>query len=373
MLRAVAALGVGGLTIPFGRRRLGAEELGNDIVGHLVCPSKSSGVRKTEASIIELRDGRLLLAYSDFYTVSSDDAAPARISGRYSSDMGKSWTEPFTIIQNTAKKNVMSVSMLRLNSGEIALAYLYNESDEDGAVLFRTSRDEARTFSEPIKVSPRKSVWVMNNDRLVQLSSGRLLAPCQRLDDFPTVTHSLTEVLYSDDGGKTWGESSSVDIRKNHDGADEPGVVELKDGRILMFFRTALGAIYQSFSSDRGISWTEPEPMKLEAPMSPSLIKRIPSTGDLLIVWNHSLPHAHDNVQKDRFPLSSAISRDEARTWENIRDFETDARYTYAYPSITFLKDRVLISYWQCSGEWWFGLKVFSAPVRWFYEHENLR
>src|SRR5262249_33270984 len=152
-------------------------------------------------------------------------------------------------------------------------------------------------------------------------------------------------VLYSDDKGKTWKGSDLVDIRKNNDGADEPGVVELADGRILMVFRTALGSIYQSLSSDGGITWTQPSPTSLAAPVSPSVIKRIPSTGDLLIVWNHTLPHPRAG-HSDRFPLTVAISRDSAVSWEKFRDFDTDMRYTFGYPSITFVKDRVLVTYW---------------------------
>ena len=350
-----------------GRRALHAEESSGEIIDQMVCPPNSSSVRKSEADILELNDGRLLLVYTDFYTASGDDDAPAQINGRYSSDMGKTWTEPFTIVKNTAKQNVMSASLLRLKSGEIALAYMYKDSDADCSILFRTSHDEGRTFSDPTKVTPRKSFWVMNNDRLVQLSTGRLLAPCQRLDNYPMVTHSVANVLYSDDNGKSWHESNSVDIRMNHDGADEPGLVELKDGRVMMYFRTDLSAIYQCFSSDQGISWTEPEATRLEAPVSPSIIKRVPATGDLVVIWNHTLPR-HGIGHSDRFPLTSAISRDDARTWRNIRDFETDDRYTYAYPSITFSKDRALISYWESIHEQWIGLKVRSVPTDWFYE-----
>ena len=166
--------------------------------------------------------------------------------------------------------NVMSVSLLRLQSGELALAYMFKDSHEDCSVMYRLSRDEGKTFAEPKKITPQKSFWVMNNDRLVQLRSGRLLAPCQRLDNWPKVRHSLTQVLYSDDKGRTWKGSKLVDIRDNVDGADEPGVVELGDGRVLMYFRTDLGAIYQTFSHDNGDSWTTPVASSLVAPVSPA-------------------------------------------------------------------------------------------------------
>jgi sialidase-1 len=341
----------------------------------ILAPAVSTSVRKSEASIVTLRDGRLLLAYTEFYTVSPKDDAPARIVGRYSSDSGRTWSKPFIMVENTAKRNVMSVSLLRLKSGELAMTYMFKNSHEDVSrpgdptdcsVLFRVSRDEGKTFSEPVTITPRQSFWVMNNDRLVQLKSGRLLAPCQRLDNWPMVRHSLTQVLYSDDAGKTWKGSELVDIRANRDGADEPGVVELNDGRILMYFRTGLGRIYQSFSSDAGATWSTPEATTVAAPMSPSVIKRLPSTGHLLMIWNHALPR---DGYADRFPLTAAISKDEARTWQ-IRDLDTDVRFTFGYPSITVDKDRVLVTYWAAHG-WWYSLKLKSLPVSWFYQEEN--
>ena len=346
----------------------------------ILAPATSSSTRKTEASVVELKDGRLLLAYTDFYTVSPRDDAPARIMAKHSSDGGLTWSAPFVLVENTARQNVMSVSLLRLASGELAMTYMFKNSQErvgepdplgpDCSVLFRTSRDEGKTFSAPVTITPQRSFWVMNNDRLVQLKSGRLLAPTQRLDNWPMVRHSLTQVLYSDDRGSTWKGSQLVDIRTNHDGADEPGVVELKDGRVLMYFRTDLGRIYQSFSSDQGVTWTSPEPMSLTAPVSPAIVKRIPSTGDLLIVWNHTLPHRRGG-HTDRFPLSAAVSRDDGRTWQ-IRDLDTDVRFTYGYPSLTFVKDRVLVTYWAAKDwPWWVSLKLKALPVSWFYEKDE--
>jgi len=255
------------------------------------------------------------------------------------------------------------------------LTYMFKNSHEDpkgpheppdSSVLFRVSRDEGKTFSDPVTITPRRSFWVMNNDRLVQLASGRLLAPCQRLDNWPIDRHSLTQVLYSDDRGATWKASELVDIPANGDGADEPGIVPLKDGRLLMYFRTDLGSIYRSYSADGGVTWTKTESMRVASPVSPAIIKRIPSTGDLLMVWNHTLPHGRGG-HTDRFPLSAAISRDDGETWD-IRDLDTDVRFTYGYPSLSFVDDRVLVTYWAARDwPWWVSLKLQSLPVSWFY------
>ena len=61
-------------------------------------------------------------------------------------------------------------------------------------------------------------------------------------------------------------------------------------------------------------------------------------------------------------PLTVAISRDSARTWDKIRDFETDVRFTYGYPSLTFVKDRAIVTYWAAR-DWPFWGKS-QAQVR---------
>ena len=97
--------------------------------------------------------------------------------------------------------------------------------------------------------------------------------------------------------------------------------------------------------------------------MSPALIKRIPSTGHLLIIWNHALPR---DAYNDRFPHRPS-QRTRGSAPGRIRDLDTDVRFTFAYPSIAFHKDLVVITYWAAHGSW-YSLKLRSLPVSWFYQ-----
>ena len=47
--------------------------------------------RNSEVAIIALKDGSLLLAWTDFYAGNGADHGPARIAGRISKDAGKTW------------------------------------------------------------------------------------------------------------------------------------------------------------------------------------------------------------------------------------------------------------------------------------------
>jgi hypothetical protein len=90
-------------------------------------PPSEGNPRNTEGAFVTLKDGRILLAYSRFSGTS--DHAAATITGRFSSDGGRTWTETDTpVVGNEGGMNVMSVSLLRLADGRIALFYLRKNS-----------------------------------------------------------------------------------------------------------------------------------------------------------------------------------------------------------------------------------------------------
>ena len=193
--------------------------------------------RNSEGDFVRLGDGRILFVYTHFTGGGGDDSA-AHLAGRFSSDGGKTWTATdVPIVANTAGMNVMSVSLLRLASGEIALFYLVKNSELDCRPVMRISTDEAKTWGEPIKVIPdgQTGYYVMNNDRAVQLKSGRLIAPVvlHASPERPAFDGNGMFMCYlSDDNGRTWRRSRGVqnDGEPRKYSLQEPGVIEL-DGR----------------------------------------------------------------------------------------------------------------------------------------------
>jgi hypothetical protein len=142
----------------------------------LVCPPSPGNVRNTEASMVRLRDGRLLLAYTRFRGGGGDDDS-ADIAGKISSDGGRIWSAPFVLQENDGRMNVMSASLLRLSTGELMLGYLRKNSPADCSFSVRKSNDETRTWGAEVLVTKDKAYYVVNNDRIVELKTGRLLVP----------------------------------------------------------------------------------------------------------------------------------------------------------------------------------------------------
>ena len=91
-------------------------------------------------------------------------------------------------------------------------------------------------------------------------------------------------VYWSGDAGHTW--QSSLQL-ENPDGAQlqEPGVVELKDGTVLLFIGTNQNCQYISFSRDGGKRWSPTRPGNLLSPLSPASIQRLPETVGKIMGW----------------------------------------------------------------------------------------
>jgi hypothetical protein len=310
--------------------------------------------RNSEGDIVELKDGRLCLIYTRF-TGGSGDHAAADLAMRTSSDRGKTWSDDAIVIPRTGGMNVMSVSLLRLAGGEIALFYLLKTSEEDCRPQMCLSTDEGKTWSPPACcITDEVGYYVLNNDRAVQLGSGRLILPVawHQGPGQPRDSAGVILCYLSDDAGKTWHRSKEPFKGFAPDGRritlQEPGVVELKDGRLMMFIRTDAGSQHICHSADGGETWSKPGPSSLASPLSPASIERIPWTGDLICVWNdHCGTHPYPKGR--RTPLCLASSKDEGKTWSPSGILEDNPDGWYCYTAIAFVDQRVLLAY--CAGD----------------------
>lgn len=314
--------------------------------------------RNSEGSFITLKSGRLLYYYTQFFGGASDHSA-ARIVSIQSDDQGRTWDAPRIILENKGGANVMSVSLLRLQSGRIAFFYLLKNTWLDCRPHVRFSDDEGQTWSDPVLMLEAPGYFVMNNDRVIQHSSGRLIAPLashRSRNSNPDSSKSFDGRaiglwVISDDEGKTWKEApqwQALPVPSTQSGLQEPGIVELADSSLLTFFRTDQGVQYECRSRDRGQTWTPVSPGPLRSPTSPASIERVPGSPDLLAVWNdHS--GDHPMVEKKRTPLVIGLSSDGGLTWSRKKLIESDPEGWYCYTAIHWVPDAVLLAY--CAGD----------------------
>jgi sialidase-1 len=229
----------------------------------------------------------------------------------------------------------------------------------------RTSADETATWGEPLPCIPAPGYFVVNNDRVVQLGSGRLVAPAayhrakhdgEGWRDESVDNRGIVLFFLSDDAGKTWRESRDwlAFPGKCPSGLQEPGVIERRDGALWGWCRTEAGWQYETESHDGGETWSVPRQSRFRSPCAPLSVKRMPGTGHLLAVWNdHSAVAAHrptdwKSSSWGRTPLTLALSRDDGRSWETVGDIETDPARGFCYTAIHFTDDALLLAY--CCG-----------------------
>ncbi len=130
-----------------------------------------------------------------------------------------------------------------------------------------------------------------------------------------------TQVFVSKDKGKTWEKKGGVLFEERT--FDEVHITELKDGRLWMTCRVKRG-IDQSFSNDKGLTWTKPV-FFLPNNSARHFIRRLKS-GNLLLVKNGEL----DEAASKRVRLKAYLSKDDGKTW--LGGLSIDERTNVTYP-----------------------------------------
>ena len=336
------------------------------LIGRIVLslPPSPGNARNSEGAYHLLNNGDILFVYSKFIGDDGNDDGYSTIAGRVSKDNGETWSND-TIMFRTEDhnaKNIMSVSFLKMQNGDIGLFYIIRMGWHDTRIHLRRSSDGGKTWGEAKPCIPAPGYFVTNNDRIIRIKSGRIIIPANqhRMKDFDTKawtswdSRGIPVFYYSDDDGATWNESGTFSIpflphSKTY--MHETGVIEKLNGSLYAWMRTDLGCQYESYSMDEGITWTMPAPSMFTSPPSPLCMKRMPLSGKLLAVWNPIWNYYKDGklYYHKRTPLVLATSADDGVSWSDIKTVENDPDHGYCYTAIHFTNDlHVLLAY--CAG-----------------------
>jgi hypothetical protein len=265
-----------------------------------------------------------------------------RIEAIYSDDNGRTWSAPKPLFDLPRETGVFGYYDFLVDSdGELHFFFLlepprHGRAPEEQLDIYYVRSTANRTHWEPCR-----PIWTGRGGDLlsvIQLRSGRLLLPISyrtkrnwgnRGDGFDAYTYTgqfNSSAIYSDDGGKTWIKSQSELKTLTPDigtieGAVEPVVLQLGDGRVWMLIRSQMGRFYESFSSDDGANWAGPIPTSIDSSDSPAALVRLPDNR-MAMLWNNCLrfPYAYGG----RHVLHAAISGDDGRTWRGYREVMRD-------------------------------------------------
>ncbi len=316
--------------------------------------------RNGEGAFLRLKDGRIMYAYSRYVGENNHDHAEAVIAAIQSCDEGESWSDPRVLFpMEQGDKNNMCVSLFRRRDGSIALIYLVKLFTDDvfkTEIVMRLSYDEGKTWSDRRFVFGGDGYFIKENDRVTRLRDGRLVLP---LNEHRTAKNHISEegsalFVFSDDDGESWhvGENKVLFPSKSQTGLQETGVYELKNGRLLAYSRTGTGCQWLCYSSDRGESWSTPEPDAIfTSPVSPMNMRSL--CGFTVAVFNPVPNYLGRNPHHrtwGRTPLVLAVSSDEYATAPRTYALETDPENGYCYASFFDGGDYLLAAYYHSDG-----------------------
>ncbi|MCG3148738.1 MAG: hypothetical protein PCFJNLEI_02183 [Verrucomicrobiae bacterium] len=205
---------------------------------------------------------------------------------------------------------------------------IYNRGNKEtathGVFARRCDQPDAPTptWSAEWRVGFDAAPFSFRMNKLTVLATGEWLLPVTHARE---VTHDwfaratqLQGVAISSDAGQSWRLEGAVVAPP---WALENMLVELRDGRVWMLIRTGAGVVWESFSADRGRTWSPGVPTTIANPGSRFFIRRL-SSGNLLLVNHYRFT--------GRSHLTAQLSTDDGQTWNE--GLLLDERANVSYP-----------------------------------------
>lgn len=331
-----------------------------------ICPSENNG-RNSEGDFIILKDGTIMFAYSRYNTAGGEDDDSCDIAALFSHDNGETFGEGKILIkaEDFGVKNLMCVTLRRMNNGDLGLFFLKKELNGNSEVILCRSEDEGETFRKKTRCVPIRfpSYYVMNNCRVLKTDDGKWFIPVashrKGADsdgelDFDYYAYSL--LFCSEDDGETWTEIPHKFVNPaphTETGLQEPGIEELDSGTLYAYFRTDCMCQYESFSPDGGKTWTTAAPSQFTSPESPMLIRKNPYSRKYYAIYN-PVPNYNGKEMPDDFfhagrtPIILRESKN-GIDFSNQVIIEGEKNKGYCYPAMFFLDEKsMLVSF--CAG-----------------------
>ena len=240
---------------------------------------------------------------------------------------GKKWSAPVSVangIQNaTLRYPTWNPVLYQVPNGELLLFYKVGPSPSTWKGWMKSSKDNGISWSLP-KALPEGFIGPVKN-KPVLVGQQRLIAPSSKEDHGWQVHFEI-----SDDMAKTWKMVGPINdgITIN---AIQPAILIHKDGKLQILARSENRAIVESWSSDKGKTWSPL--MKTTLPNNNSGIDAVTlKDGMHLLVYNHILGEGN-KAGGPRTPLNVSYSKD-GKTWFAAVVLENSPIGEYSYPSI---------------------------------------
>jgi len=237
---------------------------------------------------------------------------------------GGKWTGPDEVangIQNKLWRYPCWNPVLYNSGSKILLFYKVGQSPSTWWGMLMTSDDGGKTWSESSRLP--KNIFGPIKNKPILLENGELICPSSTEHD-----GWMVHMEFTPDFGKTWERSGALNDKSI--GAIQPTIITHKGGKIQMLCRSTSSKILTSESIDNGYIWSELIPTTLPNPNS-GIDAVTLKDGSHLLVYNH--------LAKGRNLLNIALSED-GNEWKAAVILESDMEGTeFSYPAVIQTSD----------------------------------
>jgi predicted neuraminidase len=306
----------------------------DDITIHYVIGPEIPGRYKHPATITELRNGDLYIAY---YGGEGEYEGDTAVYGLRLVKGSTQWTKP-EIIADTPNRSEGNAAVWQGPDGRVWLFYVtnYGPTWSSARIKYKISTDGAHTWSDSSMLSFEQGTMVRS--RPIVLHSGDYLLPVYHEtgeDRERTASDTCSYFLRYDPKEKTWTPTNRI---HSEIGNLQAAPVQINDNHLIAYLRRGGGfgpmkdgVLYRSESRDGGWTWSPGKRTQFRNPNSAADFIKL-TNGHLLLVFN-------DNNEGRRMPLTAAISVDNDKSYPYRRNIVNEPGDTAAYPSAMQTRD----------------------------------
>ncbi len=299
--------------------------------GELIYPLDNRPTLQCHASTIaETPSGLVCAFFAGTYEGHPD--VGIRVSRRTNGQ----WSWPVEVasgvVNDTLRYPCWNPVLFQPKQGPLLLFYKVGPNPREWWGMVMTSDDDGKTWSRPRKMGEDPKIGHLLGpikNKPVQLTDGTIISPTSI--EYP-VKDPDWRVYFerSSDHGKTWEVVGPINDGVEFD-AIQPSVLTYSDGRLQVICRTRQDVLAQSWSSDKGRTWSPMTALSLPNPNSGTDAVTL-QDGRQLLIYNHTTRKGEQ--PNGRNMLNLAVSPDGIH-WTPVMTLENEpVKDGYAYPAI---------------------------------------
>ncbi len=299
--------------------------LANGIQIHRVFGPEHPGPYKHPASITELQNGDLYIAY---YGGSGEYTTDTAVYGSRLKAGETEWSFP-QVIADTPNRSEGNPVVWQAPDGIVWLFYVnrYGDTWSTSRVKVKISKDGAKTWSDSFILTFDQGTMVRGQP--IVLNNGDYLLPLYLetgADTEMTGADTSSFFMRYNPNTKKWKRTNLIHSAM---GSLQAQVVQLTDDHLICYIRrggnyepTDDGYLLHAESRDGGWTWSDAVQTKFPNPNAAVDFIKL-KNGHLLLVYNNNM--------NERTPLTAAISTDNDNTYPYRRNI-AEGDNTFAYP-----------------------------------------